>query len=202
MIGSLAVFSASTGNAHRGLLFLEKARNALPNSSRHAVVDAWMSSTAAITHAAAGDEKAAWGHIDDAEEAVTSISSDEQPPWPWVMRFDAAKLAGYRLTTAVNLGYPDLALECVPAATTAQARNHTAQYALTLLDQATAHSMKAEYEQSASVALIALNVAAVKNSHRVVRAAWRTRQAIPAAVTCDAINQLDARLHELDPIDI
>ncbi|WP_322755403.1 hypothetical protein [Frankia sp. Cas3] len=201
MLGSLAALCARTGHGHRSVLLMERAWDALPNR-RHGIVDAWINSTAAVSYAAVGDRNAAWRHLGHAEEAVAGIPSDEQPPWPWVIQFDDTKLAGYRLNAAIHLGCPDLALKWAPAATAAPARKHTAQYALTLLDQAAAHCTKADYEQSADIALAALSIAAAKNSRRVIDSAWRTRQAIPNNATCDAVGQLDARLHELDPIDV
>jgi hypothetical protein len=62
--------------------------------------------------------------------------------------------------------------------------------------------MKADYDQSAEVALTALDAAAAKHSHRVLRAAWQTRQAIPASAASDPVRHLDARLRDLDPVDL
>jgi hypothetical protein len=201
MLGSIAAFAAQTGSVHRGLLFLEKARHSLP-SRRHATVDAWLNSTAAVTHAAAGHTELTWRHLGLAEEATVRASSGEHPPWPWVMRFDEAKLAGYRIAAAVRLGRPDTALELLPAATTAAARAHTAQYALMLLNEAEAHGLKSEYEQCAQVAIRALEVAAAKTSYRVLRAAWQARHVIPVHVTSQAVKDLDSKLRDLDPVDI
>jgi hypothetical protein len=221
MLGSIAAFSAKTGNTRRGLLFADKARLSLP-ARRHPTVDAWLEATAAVTHAAAGDADQTWRCLDVAEQATARICPGEQPPWPWVMRFDDAKLAGYRLSAAVHLGHSDLALDVAlnlnlnidlgidlgidldvaAVATAPPARLHTTQYALTLLDQAKAHSMKGDYDQSAAVALTALNAAASKHSHRVLRAAWEVRQAIPLGAASDAARHLDARLRDLDPVDL
>ncbi len=199
MLGSTAVFTAKSGNPQRALDLIDQAQESLRLHS-NATIKAWLYSTAATTHAVAQQKTQTWRYLDMAQEATAQISRDDIPPWPWIMRFSDEKLAGYRLAAAVDLRDPTTALNSAPLATRAQA--HSAQHALNLLAHADAHAMRREYDESATKALAAIEAASTKTSQRVIRAAWKTRQALPTSPQIASVRQLDARLRELDPLDI
>lgn len=199
MLGSTAVFTAKSGNPQRALDLVDQARQSLGTHTSD-TTNAWLYSTAAAANAAAQQTEETWRYLDMAHDATTRIKTDDSPPWPWIMRFNDEKLAGYRLAAAVDLRDPVAALNIAPLAVRAQA--HSAQHALNLLAQADAHAMSQDYDRSATVALTALDAASTKTSQRVIRAAWQTRQALPRKPRIDSIQQLDARLRDLDPLDI
>ncbi|WP_131745263.1 hypothetical protein [Frankia sp. Cppng1_Ct_nod] len=199
MLGSTAVFIAKSGNPQRALDLVDQALESLRPHAND-TINAWLYSTAATTYAIAQQATQTWRYLDMAQEAAMRISQDDSPPWPWIMRFSDEKLAGYRLAAAVDLRDPVAALNSAPLATRVQA--HSAQHALNLLAHADAYAMRREYDQSATIALAALEAASTKTSQRVMRAAWRTRQRLPAQPHIAPVQQLDIRLRELDPLDI
>lgn len=201
MIGSLATFSARTGSAQRALGLVERARQSLPKR-RHPTVDAWLNANASVAYAAVRDRRQAERHLAEAENAAEGIVPEEAPPWPWVMRFDAVKLAGYRLSTAVQLGQPRAAIDVLELATSRPARTHAAQYALTRLDESAAYSLGGDYDHAATVMVAAMEAVTPKASRRVLRAAWTARQNIPLDSPPPTVRRLDALLRELDPIDV
>ncbi|MCM3922236.1 hypothetical protein ND748_11280 [Frankia sp. AiPs1] len=199
MLGSTAVFTAKSGNPHRALDLIHQARKSLPAHTQD-TIEAWLYSTSAAAHASAQQADETWRYLDMAHEATTRIRVDDNPPWPWIMRFDDQKLAGYRLVAAVDLHNPTVALRSAPLATKVQV--HSAQHALNLLAQADAHAMNRDYDQSAAIALTALDAASTKTSQRVIRAAWKTRQALPVTSRDESVQRLDDKLRNLDPLDI
>ncbi|WP_232303628.1 hypothetical protein [Pseudofrankia sp. DC12] len=201
MLGSAAAFAAQTGDLHRAVLLVGRSQQALP-VRRHPVADAWMDAVSASVYAAAGDEHETWRSLDAAETAVGRIPHGEAPPWPWIMRFDKAKLAGYRLTAAVDLRRPQVALDAARDLTAGTNPNRNAQHGLTLLREADAHAQAGDYDQCAALATHALVTAAPTSSQRVIRAAWHTRHAIPGQTTSEEIRRFDAALHGTDPADI
>ncbi|WP_322780976.1 hypothetical protein [Frankia sp. Cas4] len=168
MLGSTAVFTTKSGNSHRAVDLIHQARESLP-ARTHDTIKAWLYSTSAAAYASAQQPDETWRYLDMAHEATARIRVDDNPPWPWIMRFDGEKLAGYRLIAAVDLHNPTAALSSASLATKAQA--HSAQHALNLLAKTDAHAMNRDYDQSATVALTALDAASMKTSQRVIRAA-------------------------------
>lgn len=201
MLGSAAIFSAQTGTPYRGLLLMEEAFQAAA-AERPGHVDAWLYATKAVAQSAAGDAEAAWRCLDRAAEATARIPPDEHPQWPWVRPFDETRLAAFQLTAAVDLKVPDRALASAPLATAGSAPSHAAQYALTLLQQAQAHAMNGDHEQSAAVAITALDAVATKNSQRVLQAAWRTRHMLPETAGRGPVADFEERLRMIDSIKI
>jgi len=63
-----------------------------------------------VAQADARNERATWEALERADDAVRAIAADGPVPWPWVFQFDHEKVARHRLTCAVRLNRPQVAL--------------------------------------------------------------------------------------------
>jgi transcriptional regulator with XRE-family HTH domain len=196
MTGSLASLAIDSGDTVEGLSLLRSARSQL-GAERPATADAWLSCLEAVAHATAGERDPALSALDRAETAVSRITLEDTPPWPWVFAFDSGKVAAHRLTCAARLKRPEAAFAAATAAHVPLNTGHARQRALLTFDLAEAHLQNGEVEQAFAVACDALDLAAPYNSGRVADRARRLRRVVTGRVPSNVLQNFDDRLRSL-----
>ncbi|MGH3826425.1 MAG: hypothetical protein ACRDQX_04515 [Pseudonocardiaceae bacterium] len=200
MLGSLASFVVvQEGAADEGIALIRHAAKASAGE-RLATAEAWLSSIEAVAHASAGDDVQTWRALDHAEAAVERAAT-EDPPWPWVFRFDSGKIATHRLTCAVRLRRPDVAYAAASDLPASMTTGHRKRSALTLLDLACAHVQAQEVEEGLRVATVAIDLAATTRSERVLSQARQFRRTIPAATPPGPLRDFDEHLRVVNTRD-
>jgi hypothetical protein len=194
MLGSLAALSVYEGNAVEGLAILRRAAAQLgPDCPSIAV--AWLSSLEAVAHADARNERATWAALGRADEAVRAIASDGPVPWPWVFQFDHAKVARYRLTCAVRLNRPQVALAAAEDVAGFLRTGHAKQRGLLQFDVAEAHLQAGDLDEAFRVAIDAVELGRQVRSGRVVDRARQFRRRFGGSPTAPIVRDFDDRLH-------
>lgn len=165
MIASLGHFAVTCGDAIQGLQLVGQARASLPRSAP-IIASVWLDSIEAIALAELRDQRAL--SLLDVAERRLSRAVDDEPVWPWLLRFDEAKLAGYRATAQVKLHRWRAATESFRVATpTAQSPK---QRAMLRVEQARAFVAQDQAEHACTLAVDAFDVGHAYGSERVMRA--------------------------------
>jgi hypothetical protein len=193
MLGSLAALAVYEGIASEALAILRAAAARLgPECPMIAV--AWLSSLEAIAHADAGNEAATWQALERADEAVRAIPSDGAVPWPWVFRFDHEKVARHRLTAAVRLGRPHMALAVGGDVVGFLRNGHAKQRGLLQLDLAEAHLQAGEADEAFRIAVEAVDLGRHIQSGRIINRARRLRRHFTGSPTHPIVRGFDDRI--------
>ncbi|QQN79886.1 helix-turn-helix transcriptional regulator [Streptomyces sp. XC 2026] len=193
-LGSLAQLEASVGNSAQGMKHLSTARRLL-GRERPAIVDAWLLTVEALTHAEAGSPSSADKALRAASEAVGHIPMEEPPPWPWVFTFDRSKVAACRLSCGARLGIAEWVKEAQGAATAALASGHDKQRALLVLDLARGHLASGRIDTAFALGAKALETGLRYRSGRVVEQARSLRRAYTSGTPAKIVRDFDERLH-------
>jgi transcriptional regulator with XRE-family HTH domain len=193
MLGSLAALAVHEGNASEGLAILRNAATRLgPECPMIAV--AWLSSLEAIAHADAHNEPATWQALDRAEEAVRTMPTDGAVPWPWVFQFDHEKVARHRITSAVRLGRPQMALATGSDVAGFLHTGHAKQRGLLQLDLAEAHLQSGEADEAFRMAIEAVDLGREIQSGRIIDRARQFRRHFKGPAAQPSIREFDDRI--------
>jgi hypothetical protein len=176
--GYLATFSAHHDDGGPSLRLVASARHQL-GADRPAIADAWLGGIAAQGHAAAGDERSTLAALDHSVAAAERVRTQEPPPWPWISVVDTTRVAAYRLTCAVRLRRPDLALSAAEEAWPLLI-GCTTQTALWRLDHAAAHLQAGDVDEAFSIATQVLDKTKDQQSARIVERARALRRTYTA----------------------
>lgn len=106
MQASLGQFAVTVGDVGPGLALIRRARNRLRGSVPK-IARCWLDVMEGVAMAAAGDREGL-ALIDSADRRMAA-GREEDPCWPWMFRFDAPKIAGYRAAAAGFLGLTSVA---------------------------------------------------------------------------------------------
>ena len=185
MIGSMASFAAVSGDAFNAKVLVARARAALPRSAPP-IASTWLDCVEASILATAGDEHA-FALLDSAGRKLTAA----EPVWPWLMRFDAAKLDTYRATVAVRLRRDSHRWPPVVHPMTA---THPKQAADRTIERADALADLGQPEPACLLAAAVFDTARRFRSERLTRAVIDLRTRIGDGVTGREVEALDARL--------
>lgn len=101
MQASLGQYAVTVGDARQGLRLIRDAAARLPHTAP-ATARAWLAAADAVALAHLGDATA-MRVLDDASRHAEAGQYDE-PHWPWVFRFDQAKIDRARLVAESRLG--------------------------------------------------------------------------------------------------
>ncbi|HEX5116058.1 MAG TPA: helix-turn-helix domain-containing protein [Pseudonocardiaceae bacterium] len=190
MTASLGHFAVETGNPGAGLKIIRRASNLLdqttPNAAR-----AWIESLCATAHAALGDPEQAIGSLRLAEALVER----EGPElcWPWVFKFDGAKVARYQASAFGRMGNVRSATAAyqaaAPALTTPKPR------ALAQIEHAHVLARSGDLTGGCDLAMAALDTARAYGSERIATRVREFRTSLPvhtveAAKLDDALSAL------------
>lgn len=173
MLGSLALFETDSEDPALGLRLAQEASRKLGDGA-HPTARAWLSCVCALGHAALGDVSAAQRELSRAEDAAER-SDNTEPPWPWVFRFDAAKVAGYRALAAVRLRRPYEARAAFFEAF-ATASPAPKQQSILMVELASAHADAGDVDEAFRLASEALHMGASYRSEKVVNRVRRFRR--------------------------
>jgi transcriptional regulator with XRE-family HTH domain len=193
-IGSLAQMEAETGNGAQALSLADSARRQL-GASAHAVADAWLCTVEALAYAAVGDERACDHALVRSGAAVTRISHEQPPPWPWVFNFNEAKVAACRLACGARLGIPGWIFTRGDEASAISASSHSKQRALLQLDIASGHLAAGRLEVGYVLATQAVETGLRYRSGRVVERARVFRRAHSSHTPPRIVRDFDEKLH-------
>lgn len=191
-LGSLAQFEAHSGNSAAALKLTGRARRSL-GTLRPAVADAWLLTVEALAHAAAGDRRSADRALTAARAGAESLPADP-PPWPWVFRFDAGKVAAARVTCGARLGLADWARGDDIAAL---ATGHAKQRALLVCDIAAGHLAGGRVEAAFTLTARALETGLHYRSGRVIERVRAVRRSLTTSSPPRVVRDLDERLHDV-----
>jgi hypothetical protein len=188
MQASMGQFAAWCGDAHQGLHLIAEARHRLPKGPLLATI--WLDTLEAAALAEAGDLRAL-AKFDRVEARLDAAQRDE-PVWPWIFRFDAPKLAGYRAIAAAKLGRLQTADEWFNLAATV---DHTPkQRALMDIERAGALAATGDLAHACKMAVTAYDTGKEAGSERVLHAVGQFRAALGTRAG-RAVVELDQRLH-------
>lgn len=190
MLGSLATLSVYEGSPAEGIAILRRAATQL-GPGCPAIAVAWLSSLEAVAQAGAQKEHATWEALERADQAVQSIAADGPVPWPWVFQFDHEKVARHRLTCAVRLHRPEIAISAADDAVGFLRAGHAKQRGLLQLDLAEAHLQGSEIEEAFRVAIEAIELGRRVHSGRVLARARKFRQHFNGSHTAPIVREFD-----------
>ncbi|MGE7385951.1 helix-turn-helix domain-containing protein [Streptomyces sp. NPDC004126] len=191
--GSLAQFEAHAGNGAQAVALAHRARRFL-GTQRPAVADAWLSSVEALAHAADGDQRETDRALNRSRAVAESLCVEEPPPWPWVFRFDGAKVAACRVTCGARLGLSDWVLA---GDTEALATGHTKQRALVVLDVAAGHLSAGRIDAAFAFASKAVETGVAYRSGRIVERARALRRSLALTSPPRVVREFDERLQDV-----
>lgn len=155
----------------------------------------WLSSLEAVAQADAGNERAAWVALDRSDEAVRAIVSDSPVPWPWVFQFDHEKVARHRLSCAVRLNRPRVALSATDDVAGFLRTGHVKQRGLLQLEVAEAHAQAGDLDEACRIAIHAVDLGRQIRSGRVINRARQFRRHFSGSPTAPIVRDFDDRLH-------
>lgn len=190
MQASFGHFAINSGDSTEGLRLVNHARHTLPRSAP-LVAHVWLDAIEAVALAQYKDHRALTV-LDSAQRRLVKAANDE-PVWPWLFRFDQAKLAGYRAVVEARLGR----WQAVEAALSLAASSPPSakQQAINDVEHARALAGSGQIERACSVAVSALGTGARYGSERVVRAVAEFRSGL--GNVGGASDELDDRLHSV-----
>jgi len=190
MTASLGHFAIEAGDINPGLILLRRASGQLdtdaPNTAR-----AWLASLLAVAYASSGDRKRTLAELRRAEKLVAR--QPDEPQWPWVFTFCAAKAARYRASAFGRLGDLRAArtafTDAGPALTAAKPR------AMAQVEHARVLARTGDIAGGCALATEALSIARTYGSERITSRAREFRSSLPVR-TVEA-RQLDEALSAL-----
>lgn len=190
MTASLGHFAVEAGDIAQGLILLHRASAQLDTDAPRAA-RAWLASLLAVANASTGERAAALTELRRAEELVGRES--DEPRWPWVFTFDAAKAARYRASALGRLGDLRAARTAYsaagPALTAAKPR------ALAQVEHARVLVSTGDLAGGCALATEALSIGRAYGSERITSRAREFRASLPVR-TAEA-SQLDEALAAL-----
>jgi transcriptional regulator with XRE-family HTH domain len=193
MLGSLATLAVYEGNASEGLAMLRHAATRLgPECPMIAV--AWLSSLEAIAQADARNERATQQALDRADEAARAMPTAGTVPWPWVFQFDHEKVARHRLTSAVRLHQPQIALAAGRQIDGFLHTGHAKQRGLLQLDLAEAHMQIGEPEEAFRIATDAADLGRNIQSGRIIDRARQFRRHFKGSPAQPIVREFDEQI--------
>jgi hypothetical protein len=190
MQASFGHFAVTSGDPTQGLRLVTEARQSLPRSAP-LIAHVWLDAIEAVALAHYKDRRAL-AVLDNAERRLDKTSNDE-PVWPWLFRFDLPKLAGYRAAAEAKLGRWQAADTSLSLATKAQ--RSAKQRAVNDIEHARALAARRQIERACTVAVSALDTGVTYGSERVVRAVADFRSGL--GQVGNAAAELDDRLHSV-----
>jgi hypothetical protein len=188
MQASLGQFAAWSGDVAQGLRLIAEVRSWLRQPPPLASI--WLDTIEASALAEYGD-LGALNQLDRVEVSLETAQRDE-PTWPWIFRFDAAKLAGYRAVAAAKLGRLQTAESAFLLA--AASPSSPKQRASMEVERARAVAAAGDLAAACTIAVAALDTGRRAGSHRVVHAVGRFRAGLGSRAG-RAVEELDQRLH-------
>lgn len=188
MQGSFGNFAVISGDATEGLRLVADARRGMPRSAP-LVAHVWLDAVEAVGLAHYRDRRALV-LLDQAERRLSKAAGDEAV-WPWLFRFDEAKLAGFRATAEARLGRWQAAEQALKISGSGQ--RSPKQQAVADIEHARVLAARKDISQACTVAASALATGVEYGSERVVRAVADFRSGL-GPVGADAAD-LDDRLH-------
>lgn len=190
MQASLGQYAVGAGDPGPGLRLIRDAAARLPRSAP-VVARAWLEVLEGLAMANLGDRNGM--RLLARAERRTDISADAAPVWPWLMTFDAPKIAGYRATAASRLGLTRTAEAAHRVASTVS--RAPKQEALASVDHARALASAGRLEEACALAVAAFDVGQTLGSERTLAAVRRYRVGLTEAVAGSAaVRELDDRL--------
>jgi transcriptional regulator with XRE-family HTH domain len=172
MQASMGQFAAWCGEAQQGLRLIGEARARLQKAPP--IATAWLDTLEAAALAESGNVRAL-DKLDRAEKHLDAVKRDD-PVWPWIFRFDAPKLAGYRAVAAAKLGRIQTADAAFKVA--ASAESAPKQRALLDVEHARALAAKGNFADACKIAVAAYTLGKQANSERVLHAVARFRSGL------------------------
>jgi transcriptional regulator with XRE-family HTH domain len=190
MQGSYGQYATMAGDPASGLRLIRDAAGRLPQGAP-ATARAWLACLEAVALGCLGD-KAGLALLAEAERHAATAGADD-PVWPWVFRFDAARVAGYRAIAASRLDLVSMASAAFAQADVARSPK---QAALVTVEHAWSLAAAGHLDQACTQAAAALDVGIRLESERV-RLAVREFRAGPASKAGRRLTAvLDDRLHD------
>lgn len=194
MLGSYGSFAVHLGDAEAGLSLIEEAWQGLGRGAP-ATARTWLRSMEALAHANRRDSEATREAIRQAERALASSNREGTPPWPWVFAFDEAKLAGQRAVCAVRLNEPDAAQAAFDEALLSSVSPK--QYALLLVERATAYGQQREIDESFRLAEESLRIGSNMCSEKLLQRVRAFRREFDNFRATRAAQHFDNQLSEV-----
>jgi tetratricopeptide (TPR) repeat protein len=194
MTASLGHFAVETGDGTQGLTLLQRASQQL-DAQAPAAARAWLASLLAVAYASTGDREKTLAELRRADELVAR--QNDEPHWPWVFPFSAAKAARYRASAFGRLG--DLRAARTAYAAAGPALTAAKPRALAQVEHARVLASTGDVAGGCSLATEALAVGRAYGSERITNRVREFRSTI-ASHTTEA-GQLDdalAALYERD----
>ncbi|WP_298323501.1 helix-turn-helix domain-containing protein [Haloactinopolyspora sp.] len=180
MQASLGQYAVTVGDARQGLRLIRESAARLPNSAP-ATARAWLAAADAVALAHLGDA-AAWGMLDEAER-YAEAGQHEEPVWPWVFRFDQAKIDQSRVVAASRLGCRSALPSSAPGARSPK------QSAVAMVEHARALAAGGDVDEACRIAADAHQLGTRYGSERVRLAVRDFRSAVRADTA--SVRELD-----------
>jgi transcriptional regulator with XRE-family HTH domain len=190
MQASFGHFAVTSGDPTQGLHLVAEARQTLPRSAPF-IAHIWLDAIEAVALAHYKDQRA-MAVLDSAERRLSKTSNDE-PAWPWLFRFDLPKLAGYRATAEAKLGRWQAAETSLALA--AKAQRSAKQWAVNNIEHARILAARRRIERACALAVSAFDTGVTYGSERVVKAVADFRSSL--GQVGNAAAELDDRLHSV-----
>ena len=191
MIASMGQYAVSIGDAAPGLRLIRQARASLPKGAP-SVALAWLDTMEAVALAWMAD-RSAMPLLDQAERR---LSGWHDTVWPWVFRFDEARVTAYRALAASRLGLIRTAEAAFQV--TADIPQSPKQRILATIEHARALAKAGQIDAACHHATMAYDIARQIGSERGVRTVTRWRSELGSIGVPNLDNRLNA-LYEEDP---
>jgi transcriptional regulator with XRE-family HTH domain len=188
MQASLGQFAAWVGDARQGLKVIEAARSRLKSAPGLALL--WLDALQAAALAELGDQRALM--LLDRAESRVDAAQEQELVWPWIFRFDAAKLAGYRAVAAGRLGRTQTAEAAYRLWDTSDPLPK--QRALMDVERASACATEGDVTRACQLAVAAFDVGRRTGSDRVAHAVAQFRARLGSRAG-RVVDELDDRLN-------
>ncbi len=183
MLGSMAYWALALGDATESLQLVARAKKL---DIRSQTGKAWLAVIEASAQAAAKDANATFAALRRAERLP-----DERPAWPWLHRFDAAKIAGYKGACYLQLGKPADAQRALLQALDTPQPAAAKQRGLLLNDLSAAYFGQGELDSCCHSLGEAFGIAIEKQSAKLLQRVRSLRRQLTPWKTSAPVRELD-----------
>ncbi len=198
-LADMSRWARTIGHGSEAVTQIERAQSLLPRNAPPAcIID--LTGYEAMARASAHDPSAALDALQRAERILDRAGEQDEPPRPWVFPVNHSLLAAYRVSVAIRLKLPKIALPALQASLKRLGATPTKPHVYTLSNAAYARTLSGEIEEACHLAGEALAIATQLEDQEGLERVRKVRGQMEPWRATKAVMELDDRLRAAVPL--